>query len=87
MFEWIERKFKSAYLNLLEAEVKRLRDENRQLVNSLLASHGMQQIEGPRSDNKSMKPLARNSWTNYARRKEQESMRPRVGVPEEKHDA
>lgn len=75
MFEWLERRFKSAHLNSLEAEVKRLRDENRQLMNSILASHGMGQIEGPRSE-KASQPIPRRDWISYARRKESESRRP-----------
>jgi hypothetical protein len=82
MLEWLERRFKSAYLNLLEEEVKRLREENRQLVNSLLASHGMQQIDGPRS-NKPIPPIKRLSIMDYLRQKERESRRRPVPPPPE----
>ena len=75
MFEWIERKTKSNYLNLLESEVKRLREENRQLVNSILVSHQMPGIEGPRSD-KPAQPIRRRDWISFARRKEAESRMP-----------
>lgn len=85
MLEFLERRFKSAYLNLLESEIKRLLEENRQLMNSILASHGMGQIEGPRSA-KAMQPLKRLSIMDYLRRKEREYMRP-VSPPQEKTSA
>lgn len=71
MFEWIERRFKSAYLKLLEDEIKRLREENRQLVNSILASHNMPQIDAPRAE-KDLVPLKRPNWIDYRRQKERE---------------
>ena len=94
MFEWIERRFKSAYLNRLEGENKQLREELtqvrselRQLMNSILVSHGMGQIEGPRS-NKPMLPIKRVSIFDYLRRKERESRMPRTEpVPTGKPDA
>jgi hypothetical protein len=75
MLEWIEKKLKSAYLNSLEAEVVRLREENRQLVNSLLASHGMQQLEGIRST-QAFKPMKRPNWTDFKRRMERQAAHP-----------
>jgi hypothetical protein len=83
MIEWLERRLKSSYLRMLEEEVKRLRDENRAIVNSLLGSHGMQQIDGPRST-KPMTPLKRLSIMDYLRNKEREFRRPAVVTPEEK---
>ena len=84
MLEFLERRFKSAYLNLLESELKRLREENRQLMNSILASHGMGQIEGPRTA-KNMQPLKRPDWLTFRRKMERESMRP--APPQEKPSA
>lgn len=72
MLEWIERRFKSAYLRMMEAEVERLRDENRQLVNSMLAAHGQQQIDAPRSK-QAFQPLKRSNWHDTRRRMETES--------------
>jgi hypothetical protein len=86
MLEWLERKLKSAYLNLLESEVKRLREENRQLMNSILAAHGMGQIEGPRTA-QAMQPIKRRNWIDFARRKERESTLPPNGVQTEKPHA
>ncbi len=47
-----------AYERLLEEECKRLRDENRQLVNAILAKSGMPAIEAPAEPNQ-MKPIRR----------------------------
>jgi hypothetical protein len=75
VLEWIEKKLKSANLNSLEAEVARLREENRQLVNSLLASHGMQQLEGIRST-QAFKPMKRPNWIDWRRKAERQSAHP-----------
>jgi Mg2+ and Co2+ transporter CorA len=87
MLEWIERKFKSAYLSKIEDENKQLREELaharselRQLMNAILAQHGMGQIEGPRS-NQPARPLRRVSIMDYLRRKEREASLPRVAEP------
>ena len=85
MFEWIERRFKSAYLKALEDESKLLRDENRQLINSILASHGMPGIDGPRSG-KTFEPMKRPNWTDFKRRKERESARPPIVETARKDD-
>lgn len=69
MWEWIERRLKSAYLKSLEDEVKRLRDENRQLVNSMLAHAGLPTIEGPRSA-QPLQPIKRVTFGSYARKME-----------------
>ena len=80
MLEWIERRFKSAYLRLLESEVERLREENRQLVNSMLVSHGMPGIEAPRLP-QDMRPVRRATWADYKRRKEKETALPTIITP------
>lgn len=80
MLEWLERKTKSAYLKSLEAEVARLRDENRQLVNSILSSHGMPGID-PQRSTKEMQPLKRPNWVDFKRKRErQAAMPPPVAV-------
>ncbi len=79
MLEWLERKFKSAYLRLLESEVVRLREENRQLVNSLLVSHGMPGIQNPVAP-QDMRPVKKPSWLDYKRRKEKQASIPPVIV-------
>lgn len=75
MLEWIERRLKSAYLKLLEDEVARLREENRQLVNSILNSHGMAGVDAPRSQ-KTFEPIKRKSWTDIKRKFERAHMTP-----------
>jgi hypothetical protein len=57
-----------------------LRDENRQLVNSILTSHHMPGIEAQRTA-KDFKPLKRASWIDLKRRFEFRSSRPPVPVP------
>lgn len=79
MLEWLERRFKSAYLRLLESEVVRLREENRQLVNSLLVSHGMPGIENPVMP-KDMRPVKRPSWLDFRRKMERIAARPPVAA-------
>ena len=44
LIEWIGRIFRGRYLRLLEAEVTRLRVENRALVNSLIGTAGFPPI-------------------------------------------
>jgi hypothetical protein len=80
LLEWLERRFKSAYLRLLESEVERLREENRQLVNSMLVSHGMPGIESPRLP-QDMRPVRRATWADYKRRKEKEAALPTIITP------
>ena len=81
MLEWLERRFKSAYLRLLESEVVRLREENRQLVNSLLVSHGMPGISAPTLP-QDMRPVKRQNWSDYKRKMERLAARPPVGPPQ-----
>lgn len=76
MLEWIEKRTKSAYLRMLESECIRLREENRQLVNSLLASHGMQQLESPKTPQQ-MQPIKRMRWEDYRRKMERRFRAPR----------
>jgi hypothetical protein len=82
MLEWLERRFKSAYLKRVEDDNKTLREELfqvrgelRQLMNSILASHGMPQIDGPRT-NITVPVILRRDWTSFMRRKEAESRKP-----------
>lgn len=75
MFEWLERRFKSAYLLSLEDDLKRLRDENRQLVNSLLSANGLRPIltQQEKAEADTRVPRARRTWQAWAARKEAES--------------
>lgn len=74
MLEWLERRFKSAYLRSLEERVRRLEDEQRQLVNSLLAHSGLPQIEAPRMAAPKYAPINRPNWASFSARKQAESL-------------
>ena len=74
MLEWLERRFKSAYLRSLEERVRRLEDEQRQLVNSLLAHSGLPQIEAPRAPGTKFSPIHRPSWPTFAASKQAEAL-------------
>lgn len=77
MLEWLERRFKSAYLKKLEDDNRRLTDELRQLMNSILASHGMPGIDAPRS-NKTFEPLKRPNWLHLRASMERKAEERRV---------
>lgn len=82
MIEWIEKRTKSAYLKLLESEIVRLRDENRQLVNSLLALNHLPGI-GPMPTGKTFQPLRRANWFSFKAKKEQQAAHPVAPVQPE----
>jgi len=82
LFEWLERRFKSQYIRILESECERLRSENRQLMNSILKSHNMEGIADKPA--KESKPINRPNWFNYARKMEREAI---AAKPEVKQNA
>jgi hypothetical protein len=82
MLEWLERRFKSAYLRCLEDRVRRLEDEQRQLVNSLLVHSGLPQIEAPRAQATKYTPINRPSWPVFAARKQAEALPQEVNTKE-----
>jgi hypothetical protein len=63
MKDWIERVFRGRYLGLLEADVARLRAENRALTNSLLGTAGFPPVEFPETPKpQSLPRLRKRSW-------------------------
>jgi hypothetical protein len=63
MKDWIERFFRGRYLGLLEADVARLRAENRALMNSLLGTAGFPPVEFPEAPKPRPLPrLRKRSW-------------------------
>jgi hypothetical protein len=63
MFDWIENIFRARYVGMLEEEARRLRAENRALMNSLLGTAGFPPVEFPQTP--TMQPLPRvrkRSW-------------------------
>jgi hypothetical protein len=63
MKDWIERLFRGRYLGLLEADVARLRAENRALTNSLLGTAGFPPVEFPEAPKPQPLPrLRKRSW-------------------------
>jgi hypothetical protein len=82
--DWLARvrqALRGRYVRLLEeelsrerAEVARLRDENRALLNSLLGTAGVPPIETPRPM-ASVPPVRRRSWPQIATAREIEAAR------------
>jgi hypothetical protein len=63
MKDWIERLFRGRYVGLLEADVARLRAENRALTNSLLGTAGFPPLEFPEPPQpQSLPRLRKRSW-------------------------
>lgn len=63
MKDWIEKLFRARYVGLLEADVARLRAENRALTNSLLGTAGFPPVEFPEVPQPQPLPrLRRRSW-------------------------
>jgi len=61
--DWIEQLFRGRYVGLLEADVARLRAENRALMNSLLGTAGFPPLEFPETPQPQPVPrLRKRSW-------------------------
>jgi len=73
---WVAHAFRSRYVLLLEEEVKRLRAENRALVNSLLGTAGIPPIEeSARQESHPTPRVRRRSWHQLAALREIEEAR------------
>jgi len=76
MKDWIEKLFRGRYVGLLEADVARLRAENRALMNSLLGTAGFPPVEFPETPKPQPLPrLRRRSWHQIQAWRETESAR------------
>ena len=63
MRDWIDKLLRGRYVGLLEADVARLRAENRALTNSLLGTAGFPPVEFPEAPKPQPLPrLRKRSW-------------------------
>jgi hypothetical protein len=63
MLIWLQRILQTKYIGLLEADVARLRAENRALMNSLLGTAGFPPVEFPEAPQPQPLPrLRKRSW-------------------------
>lgn len=73
---FLERLFRGRYVGLLEADVARLRGENRALMNSLLGTAGFPPVEFPEAPQAQPLPrLRKRSWHQIQAWRETESNR------------
>jgi hypothetical protein len=63
MIDWLRKIIQTKYVGLLEADVARLRAENRALTNSLLGTAGFPPVEFPEAPKPQPLPrLRKRSW-------------------------
>jgi hypothetical protein len=63
MLDWLRKLMQIKYVGLLEADVARLRAENRALMNSLLGTAGFPPVDFPEAPKPQMLPRVRKrSW-------------------------
>jgi hypothetical protein len=63
MLDWLRKLIQIKYVGLLEADVARLRAENRALTNSLLGTAGFPPVEFPETPKPQALPrLRKRSW-------------------------
>jgi hypothetical protein len=63
MLNWLRQFLQTKYVGMLEAEVARLRAENRSLMNSLLGTAGFPPVEFPEAPKPQPLPrLRKRSW-------------------------
>jgi len=63
MLDWLRKILQPKYVGLLEADVARLRSENRALMNSLLGTAGFPPVEFPEAPKPQALPrLRKRSW-------------------------
>jgi len=63
MLDWLREILRLKYVGLLEADVARLRSENRALMNSLLGTAGFPPVEFPEAPKPQALPrLRKRSW-------------------------
>jgi len=76
MKDWLEKLFRGRYVGLLEADVARLRAENRALMNSLLGTAGFPPVEFPEAPKPQPLPrLRKRSWHQLQAWRQTESNR------------
>jgi hypothetical protein len=76
MLSWLRKLMQMKYVGLLEADVARLRAENRALMNSLLGTAGFPPVEFPEAPQAQPLPrLRKRSWHQIQAWRETESKR------------
>jgi hypothetical protein len=81
VFALVKRLFQTRYVGLLEAEVARLRMENRALMNSLLGTAGFPPVEYAEAVKPVELPrMRRRSWQQVQRKNEVEAGRKGAGA-------
>ncbi len=76
MKNFLQRLFNSGYVGLIEAELVRLRAENRALTNSLLGTAGFPPVEFPQETPKPVPSrVRRRSWPQVQARRESDAAR------------
>ena len=76
MFDWLYKILQTRYVGLLEADIARLRAENRALMNSLLGTAGFPPVEFPEVAKPQPLPrLRKRSWHQLQAWRETESNR------------
>jgi len=76
MLSWLRKLMQMKYVGLLEADVARLRAENRALMNSLLGTAGFPPVEFPEAPQAQSSPrLRKRSWHQIQAWRETESNR------------
>jgi hypothetical protein len=74
--DFLERLFRGRYVGLLEAEVTRLRAENRALTNSLLGTAGFPPVDYPEAPKpQPLSRLRKRSWHQIQAWRETEAAR------------
>jgi hypothetical protein len=80
MREFLRRIFTGRYVSLLEAEVVRLRAENRALTNSLLGTAGFPPVDYPEAPKpQSLPRLRKRSWHQIQAWRETGAARESIG--------
>ena|ERR1700721_3831638 len=76
MLDWLRKLIQIKYVGMLEADVVRLRAENRALMNSLLGTAGYPPVEFPEAPKPQALPrLRKRSWHQIQAWRETESAR------------
>ncbi len=76
MMRFLQRLLRGRYIGLLEADVARLRAENRALINSLLGTAGFPPVEFPEAPKPQTLPrLRKRSWHQIQAWRETDAVR------------
>lgn len=85
MLNWLQKMLQTKYIGLLEADVARLRAENRALMNSLLGTAGFPPVEFPEAPRAHPLPrLRKRSWHQIQAWRETESKSSAPVIPDER---